>query len=200
MRRRLVLASASARRRRILEQLGLDFDVRAPHIDEGARSGEAPADAVIRLASSKARSHPSAPRDLIVAADTVVVLEGEILGKPLDEDDALVMLARLTGRQHLVYTGLALAADGRLEAAVEVTGVWFRALDEAERAEYVATGEPFDKAGAYGIQGFGAAIVERIEGDYFNVMGLPVQRFQELLSRFGLRYAFGSIVERGSAG
>ena len=105
------------------------------------------------------------------------------------------MVCRLQGDEHAVYTGIALATPGRVEAAVETTRVWFRSLDPRECEEYVATGEPMDKAGAYGIQGYGAAIVERIEGDYFNVMGLPIQRLLELFRRFGWRYAFRELVE-----
>ncbi len=191
---RLVLASASLRRREILTRLGLDFEVRIPAVDESTTPDEDPADAAIRLAEAKAESFPAARGELVLAADTLVVIDDEILGKPADAAEAERMAARLSGRVHNVYTGLALAAPGRAELAVERTRVWFRTLDGAERAEYVATGEPLDKAGAYGIQGFGAAIVERIEGDYFNVMGLPVQRFLELLRRHGWRYAFGSLV------
>lgn len=190
----MVLASASLRRREILSRLGLAFDVRIPVVDESIAAGEDPADAAVRLAAAKAHCVPAAPGELVLAADTLVVVDGEILGKPADAADAERMAALLSGREHTVFTGLAMATLDRAEYAVEGTRVWFRSLDGAERAEYVATGEPLDKAGAYGIQGFGAAIVERIEGDYFNVMGLPVQRFLELLRRHGWRYAFGSLV------
>ncbi|MCZ6477456.1 MAG: Maf family protein, partial [Gemmatimonadetes bacterium] len=113
---------------------------------------------------------------------------------------AAAMLERLSGQQHVVFTGIALATPARIESAVEATRVWFRPLSMREREEYVATGEPLDKAGAYGIQGFGAAIVERIDGDYFNVMGLPVRRLLELFERFDLRYAFGKLVPLELAG
>lgn len=191
---RLVLASASLRRKEILSRLGLEFEIRIPAVDESTGSGEEPADAAVRLAAAKARNVPAAPGELVLAADTLVVIDDEILGKPADAAHADQMAARLSGREHTVFTGLALASPERTELAVESTRVWFRPLDGAERAEYVATGEPLDKAGAYGIQGFGAAIVERIEGDYFNVMGLPVQRLLELLRRHGWRYAFGALV------
>ena len=191
---RLVLASASARRKEILARLGLDFEIRIPHVDESTSPEEDPAGAAVRLAAAKVQNVPAAPGELVLAADTLVVIDNEILGKPRDAADAERMAARLSGRAHTVFTGLALATSDRVECAVESTRVWFRSLDGVERAEYVATAEPLDKAGAYGIQGFGAAIVERIEGDYFNVMGLPVQRFLELLRRHGWRYAFGSLV------
>ncbi len=191
---RLVLASASLRRKEILTRLGLDFEIRIPDVDESTGPGEDPAAAAVRLATAKAHSIPAAPGELVLGADTLVVIDDQILGKPVDLVDAERMAARLSGRAHTVFTGLALTSLQRAEFAVESTRVWFRSLDGAERSEYVATGEPLDKAGAYGIQGYGAAIVERIEGDYFNVMGLPVQRFLELLRRHGWRYAFGSLV------
>ena len=191
---RLVLGSGSLRRRDILTRLGLPFEVRVPEVDESTSDDEDPAEAAVRLALAKARHAKPGRDELVLAADTLVVVDDAILGKPRDPDDACRMIAALAGRPHTVFTGLALASPDRMETAVEATRVWFRSLDEAEGAEYVATGEPMDKAGAYGIQGFGAAIVERIEGDYFNVMGLPVQRFLELLRRHGWRYAFGAIV------
>ena len=132
---------------------------------------------------------------MILAADTLVVLGEEILGKPVDEADAVRMLMKLQGRKHEVHTGLALRLGERIESDVAVTRVWFRSLDAAECEEYVASGEPLDKAGAYGIQGLGAVLVQRIEGEYFNVMGLPVQLLLSLLARFGLRYAYGRLEE-----
>lgn len=194
MTHRLVLASASARRRDILTRLGLEFEVRIPEVDEAIHAGESPESAACRLATAKARAVDPAPGELVVAGDTLVAVGGTVLGKPKDAADAERMMARLAGRAHVVFTGLAIADAGCVESAVERTRVWFRSLDGPEAAEYVATGEPLDKAGAYGIQGFGAAIVARIDGDYFNVMGFPVQRFLELLRRFELRYAFGAIV------
>lgn len=154
--------------------------------------GEAPSAAAERLAREKAASR-TAPGGLALGCDTLVVEGASVLGKPATPEEAAAMLARLGGRSHLVHTGIALAGPDRVESAVETTRVWFRPLTDRECREYVATGEPMDKAGAYGIQAFGSAVVERIEGDYFNVMGLPVQRLLELLSRFGWRYAFGEI-------
>jgi septum formation protein len=190
---RLVLASRSPRRAELLARLGLEFDVAAPEVDESVAPGEAPAAAAERLARSKAAA---ILRDgaLTIGCDTLVVHRGEVLGKPRAPAEAVEMLRRLQGGEHVVYTGVALAMPGRCESAVEGTRVWFRSLDPRECEEYVATHEPMDKAGAYGIQGFGAAIVERIEGDYFNVMGLPIQRLLELFRRFGWRYAFGRLV------
>ena len=192
---RLVLASGSPRRREILDLLGLKHEVRPPDVDEQLRSGEEPGVQARRLAVEKASSTAGDGDDLILAADTLVVLGDEILGKPVDEADALRMLMKLQGGRHEVHTGLALRFDDRIESDVAVTRVWFRSLDAAECEEYVASGEPLDKAGAYGIQGLGAVLVQRIEGEYFNVMGLPVQLLLSLLARFGLRYAYGSLEE-----
>ncbi|MGD8697955.1 MAG: Maf family protein [Gemmatimonadales bacterium] len=191
---RLILASQSPRRAELLTRLGLEFTVRVPNVDESLRPGEEPAAAAQRLARRKAESEVS-DGALAIGCDTLVVHRDRILGKPVDAEHAVEMLRRLQGDEHIVYTGVALAGPGHLESAVESTRVWFRSLDRQECEEYVGTNEPMDKAGAYGIQGFGAAIVERIEGDYFNVMGLPIRRLLELFERFGWRYAFGGLVE-----
>ncbi len=167
--------------------------MRVPHADESLVSGEAPEAAADRLARFKAEAAFEAGA-LAIGCDTLVAHRGRILGKPADMEEAVEMLSRLQGDEHVVYTGVALAMPGRVESAVEATRVWFRSLDPRECEEYVATHEPMDKAGAYGIQGYGAAIVERIEGDYFNVMGLPIQRLLELFRRYGWRYAFGRLV------
>lgn len=191
----IVLASGSPRRREILSLLGLEHEMRPPNVDERLRAGEEPGVQARRLAVEKASGTAGHGDDLILAADTLVVLGEEILGKPVDEADALRMLMKLQGRRHEVHTGLALRFGDRIESDVAVTSVWFRSLDAAECEEYVASGEPLDKAGAYGIQGLGAVLVQRIEGEYFNVMGLPVQLLLSLLARFGLRYAYGSLEE-----
>ncbi len=188
----LVLASSSPRRAEILRRLGLPFEVSPPEVAETFRAGESPEAAAARLAAEKAAAR-ARPGALALGCDTIVVDEAGMLGKPADRDDAVAMLGRLAGRAHRVHTGIALASPERVERSVETTRVWMRPLDPREREEYVDTGEPMDKAGAYGIQALGAAIVERIDGDYFNVMGLPVQRLQELLLRFGWRYAFGRL-------
>jgi len=192
---RFVLASGSPRRREILYLLGLEHEVRPPDVDERLRPGEEPGVQARRLAVEKASCTAADGDDLILAADTLVVLGEEILGKPVDEADAVRMLMKLQGRKHEVHTGLALRLGERIESDVAVTRVWFRSLDAAECEEYVASGEPLDKAGAYGIQGLGAVLVQRIEGEYFNVMGLPVQLLLSLLARFGLRYAYGRLEE-----
>lgn len=196
----LVLASASPRRRTLLRQLGLAFAVDPAHVDEAALPGEAAAAHVERLALEKARStaarHPEA---LVVGGDTVVVLDDEILTKPADADDAVAMLLRLAGRDHRVETGVAVVAPGGAEAAAAVgVDVRFRAFDRATAARYAATGEPLDKAGGYGIQGFGAVLVERVAGDYFAVMGLPLVTLVSLFSRLGWDYRFGRLEQGGT--
>lgn len=194
---RLILASRSPRRAELLSRLGLEYEVRVRDVDESLLPDEGPAEAAQRLALLKAQAALDDDA-LAIGCDTLVVHRGDILGKPMHRDEAVEMVCGLQGDEHRVYTGVALAATGRVETAVEVTRVWCRSLDLRECEEYVATGEPMDKAGAYGIQGFGAAIVERIEGDYFNVMGLPIQRLLELFRRFGWRYAFGRLVQLGA--
>ncbi len=191
---RLILASSSPRRREVLSQLGLEFDVVAPpeRVEKPWSGGLAAAAYARTTAEAKARAVAGAEKEaLVVAADTVVVLDGEVLGKPASRGEARAMLARLSGRDHVVHTGLAVhGPDGRHAAGVEATRVEFRVLDETAIADYVATGEPLDKAGAYGIQGYGAALVASVHGCYFNVMGLPVTRLLELLGDVGWRYEF----------
>ena len=187
---RIVLASSSPRRAEILGRLGLEFEVSGQDIDEALQPDEDPGVAAERLARAKAEQAASSGF-LSLGCDTLVVLEGHVLGKPSSPDDAAGMLARLAGREHFVHTGVAISSGERTESTVERTRVWFRTLDDREIREYVRTGEPFDKAGAYGIQGFGAAIVRGVDGDFFNVMGLPVLRMLELFRRFGWRYTFG---------
>lgn len=188
---RVILASQSPRRRELLALIGVAHTVSPADIDESVWPDEAPVPHVERLARAKAAALAGANLDaVVIAADTIVVLDGEILGKPRDESDARAVLARLSGRMHTVFTAMAVARGGRTESAVEEVDVTFRALTATEIADYVATGEPMDKAGAYGIQGYGATIVERIDGDYFSVMGLGLRRLVELLGRLGLRYDF----------
>lgn len=191
---RLVLASASPRRAEILGRLGISHTVRPPEVAELVRSGERPKDAARRLAVEKAEATPVKSGELILAADTIVAIGEHALGKPADPADAVEMLQRLSGRDHHVFTGLALRSEERIESGVECTRVRFRMLARSECEEYVATGEAADKAGAYGIQGRGSALVEGIDGDFFNVMGLPVQLFLQLLDRLGLRYDFEALV------
>ncbi|HXI20806.1 MAG TPA: nucleoside triphosphate pyrophosphatase [Gemmatimonadales bacterium] len=184
----LTLASASPRRRQLLEMLGIPIQVRPANVAEVPRPGEAPRAYTERLAREKALSVPGS---LVLGADTTVVLEGELLEKPADPEDALRMLRRLQGRTHQVCSSVALVADGRVAVATDVTAVTFRPADDTLLAAYVATGEPMDKAGAYGIQGYGAALVERIEGDFFGVMGLPLRLVLGLLEEAGYPYGFG---------
>jgi septum formation protein len=184
----LVLASSSPRRRQLLEMLGLTVEVRPPHIVEERRADESPRDYVERLAREKAAAVPG---NLVLAADTTVVVDNEVLEKPADEADALRMLERLAGRTHEVITAVALRTDGGTRQATDVTRVTFRAADQALLRDYIATGEPMDKAGAYGIQGYGAALVEGIEGDFFGVMGLPLRLVLDLLAQAGHPYRFG---------
>ncbi|HUH11957.1 MAG TPA: Maf family protein [Longimicrobiales bacterium] len=188
----LVLASGSPRRAHLLDMLGLIFEIRPADLDEAIRAGEAAAAHAERLAREKALAVAALrPGALVVGSDTIVVLEGEILGKPRDGAHAADMLVRLAGREHRVMTGVAVAApDGRVESGVEEVVVRFRPFDRATARAYVSTGEPMDKAGAYGIQGYGATLVESIQGDFFAVMGLPVARLMTLLGRLGWRYDF----------
>jgi septum formation protein len=183
----LILASASPRRRQLLEMLGIPVHVMPSHIPEVRRPVETPVDYVERLAREKALSVPGR---LVLGADTTVVARDEVLEKPLDAADALRMLRKLQGRTHQVVTSVALVADETVHQATDVTNVVFRRLDDAFLEAYIATGEPMDKAGAYGIQGYGAALVERIDGDFFSVMGLPVRLVLELLERAGHAYRF----------
>ena len=193
---RIVLASASPRRRDLLTLIGIRHEVRPADIDETLLAGEFPDAHAERLARAKASLLAArAPDALVVGSDTIVVVDGDILGKPRDEAEAARMLRRLAGRRHTVHTAVAVARDGRVESGVERVEVAFRPLTDADIAAYIATGEPMDKAGAYGIQGFGATIVERIEGDYFAVMGLPLGRLVRLMERLGVRYEFGTLVE-----
>jgi septum formation protein len=190
---RVVLASQSPRRRDLLALVGIAHEVRPADVDESVRPGEAPDAYVRRLAAEKARAVAGAlgdPAAAVVAADTTVVVDGEILGKPADAAEARAMVRRLAGRAHEVFTGMAVVRGPRLADAVERVGVTFRPLGDDEIAAYVATGEPMDKAGAYGIQGYGATIVERVDGDYFAVMGLSLRRTVALLGEVGVRYAF----------
>ncbi len=189
---RLILASRSARRAELLSRLGLVFEIVPADVDETYIDHEMPAAHAERLAREKAITvaleHPGA---VVIGSDTIVILDSDVLGKPRDEAEAIRMLRRLSGREHEVYTGVAVARDSMVVSGLERVSVRFRHLDQLECEEYAATGEPMDKAGAYGIQGYGSALVESIRGDYFAVMGLPVVRTLSLLSRAGWRYGFG---------
>jgi septum formation protein len=186
----IVLASGSPRRRELLSALGLTFEVLPADLDETPEPGEAPAALVSRLSRAKA-AHVAAqrPEALVIAADTVVVLDGEILGKPRDMEENRDFIARLAGREHQVHTGHALELAGRSAAAVRMTRVRFRPLTTGEIRDYAATGEGLDKAGGYAIQGVGAALVPHIEGCYFSVVGLSVATVVELAADLGVRLA-----------
>jgi len=183
----LTLASSSPRRRQLLEMLGIPIRVVSPNILEVRRPVETPMDYVERLAREKALS---ASGRLVLGADTTVVVRDEVLEKPVDPADAMRMLKKLQGRTHQVVTAIALVAGETIHQATDVTNVTFRRLGDAVLEAYVATGEPMDKAGAYGIQGYGAALVERIDGDFFSVMGLPLRLVLDLLERAGHPYRF----------
>jgi len=191
---RVVLGSASPRRRELLTLIGIPHEVLPADIDETEHTGEAPAAYVERLAREKAAAVARlAPDALVIGADTTVVIDGDILGKPSDDADAARMLKRLAGRSHTVYTAVAVDRGGQVESEIEVVSVSVRPLSDDEIAAYIATREPMDKAGAYGIQGFGATIVERIDGDYFAVMGLSLVRLVRLMRRVGVGYRFGAL-------
>lgn len=192
MKRPIVLASQSPRRAQLLGMLGLEFAIAPAHVDESQLPGEAPNAHAERLAREKALAVAHRyPHAFVVGSDTVVVIEGDVLGKPRDLDDAVAMLMRLQGRTHTVETGIAVAYDGdQVLSAVESVAVRFRAFDETTAEAYARTGEPLDKAGAYGIQGYGSTLVEGIEGDFFAVMGLPIARLVRLFEQLGWRYMF----------
>jgi septum formation protein len=186
---RIVLASSSPRRAEILRQAGIPFEALATNSDESRRKNESPVELVLRLAKAKASAAASRiPGPAIVlGADTEVVVDGQVLGKPVTAEDARAMLRRLSGREHEVVTGLVAVRlpEKTLRVEHETTRVTFAAMSEEEIAAYIATGEPFDKAGAYAIQGIGGRYVSRIEGCYFNVMGLPLARLYRMLREMG---------------
>lgn len=187
----IVLASGSPRRKQLLEMLHIPFRVIPPDVDEHVLPGEAPDRYVTRLSRAKAEAVvPRAPGDVVLAADTTVVLDGAIFEKPTSPANAVEMLSRLQGRTHEVMTAVAVAQDERIEQALDVSRVTFRPADRATLEAYVATGEPMDKAGAYAIQGLGAPLIERVEGDFFGVMGLPLRLALDLLAKFGRPYRF----------
>lgn len=183
----IVLASSSPRRREILAALGLAFEARAADVDESLRDGESAFDAAERLAREKAAAVAAgAPDALVVAADTLVVLDGEALGKPKDRSDARRTLRRLAGRMHDVVTAVALARDGRMVSGREITRVHFAPMTDGEVEAYVASGEPDDRAGSYAIQGIGGLFVDRVEGSPSNVVGLPVRLLYTLAAEMGM--------------
>ena len=185
----IVLASGSPRRKELLERIGVtDFLVRVPEVEETFPEGLTPQKVVSHISREKAEaaSRLCGPEDIIITADTMVFLDQARLGKPRDEAHALEMLTALQGRRHTVCTGVSVCQGDRRLTETESTDVFFRPASEEELRRYIATGEPMDKAGAYGVQGRGALLVERLEGDFFNVMGLPVLRLARMLEKFGI--------------
>ena len=179
-----MLASQSPRRSEILRQAGIPFTLRVAAVDETPLKGEKPEDYVVRLAELKALAVPAGPGETVLGADTTVVIDGEMLGKPADAADARRMLARLSGRQHEVITGICLKRGVEVVRDCATTKVWFALMSAREIEEYVSSGEPMDKAGAYAIQGLASKFIEKIDGCYFNVVGLPVALVFGHLQRF----------------
>lgn len=185
----IILASASPRRRELLERMGLEFTIRTASHDETMDPSAAPCDEVARVSRIKAQAVRSlcTPEDIIVAADTIVVSDGLVMGKPHSKEEAVSMLRRLSGHDHQVMTGLTVMQGESAETVTVTTTLRFRALSDEEIRAYVATGEPMDKAGAYAVQGIAFMFVERLDGDYYNVMGLPVCTLATMLRRRGIR-------------
>ena len=186
---RIVLASGSPRRQELLNRIGItDFDIRVPQTDEHYPAGLTPAQIVEYISREKADAAAKlcTPEEIVITADTMVFLDDKKLGKPADEAQALAMLTALQGRRHTVCTGVTVRQGQRVLTRALSTDVYFRTASEAELRAYIAGGEPMDKAGAYGVQGQGALLVERIDGDFFNVMGLPVLLLSRMLAEFGI--------------
>ncbi len=185
----IVLASGSPRRQELLRRIGIsEFDIVVPEADESYPAGLTAQETVAYIAQSKAKAarELTAPEDIVITADTMVFLGDERLGKPRDEEDALRMLTELAGSRHTVCTGVTVRQGDRLNCFTVSTDVYFRSLTERELRNYISSGEPMDKAGAYGIQGLGSLLVERIDGDFFNVMGLPLLPLARALREFGI--------------
>ena len=188
---KLVLASASPRRQELLRRMGIqDFDVRLPDTEENFPQGLAPQEVVCYISREKSDAAAAlcTADEIVITADTMVFLDDRRLGKPKDAADALAMLTALQGRRHTVCTGVTVRQGSRILTEAESTEVCFRPATEEELRAYISTGEPMDKAGAYGIQGLGALLVEGIQGDFFNVMGLPILRLSRMLSTFGVTF------------
>ena len=187
----IVLASGSPRRQELLRNIGVtDFDIRVPQTEETFPAGLSPQQVVAYISREKAEAAAKlcTPEEIVITADTMVFLDEARLGKPADEAEALGMLTALQGRHHTVCTGVTVRQGDRSLTETETTEVYFRPASREELLGYIATGEPMDKAGAYGIQGKGSLLVEKINGDYFNVMGLPVLRLSRMLEQFGVHF------------
>ena len=188
---KIVLASGSPRRQELLARIGItDFDIRVPEAEESYPAGLTPQQIVEYISREKADAAAKlcTPDEIVITADTMVFLDDQRLGKPADEADALRMLTVLQGRHHTVCTGVTVRQGDRSLTESETTEVYFRPAAEAELRAYIATGEPMDKAGSYGVQGKGALLVEKLNGDFFNVMGLPVLRLSRMLEQFGVHF------------
>ena len=184
---RIVLASGSPRRQELLGRMGIhDFVVSVPQVDEVCPEGLTPEETVCHISRQKSGAVQAEPEDIVITADTMVFLDQQRLGKPKDEADALRMLTDLAGRRHTVCTGVTLRQGQRSLTRAQSTDVYFRPAGREELTAYIRGGEPMDKAGAYGVQGQGALLVERIDGDFFNVMGLPVLLLSRMLAEFGI--------------
>ena len=187
---KIVLASASPRRHELLGRIGItEFDIRVPEVEESFPEGLTPQQVVEHISREKAEAAAKlcTADEIVITADTMVFLDHERLGKPRDEADALRMLTALQGRHHTVCTGVTVRRGERVITELETTQVYFRSAAKEELLAYIATGEPMDKAGAYGIQGKGALLVEKLDGDFFNVMGLPLLRLSRMLAHFGVK-------------
>ena len=184
---RIILASGSPRRQELLRRIGIrDFTVIVPQVEETYPENLSPEEIVCHISRLKNTAVPADPDDLVITADTMVFLDDQKLGKPRDEAHALQMLTALQGRRHTVCTGVTVRRGDDVLTRVQATDVYFRSAEEKELRAYIASGEPMDKAGAYGVQGQGSLLVERIDGDFFNVMGLPVLLLSEMLRHFGV--------------
>lgn len=187
---KIVLASGSPRRQELLRRIGVtEFDIRVPDTEETYPAGLSPQETVAYISREKSQAAAAlcTPEEIVITADTMVFLDDKKLGKPADEAEAFAMLSALSGRQHTVCTGVTVMQGNRTLTEAEQTRVRFAALSEDTIRAYIRTGEPMDKAGAYGVQGLGALLIEGIDGDFFNVMGLPVRRLSLMLSRFGVQ-------------
>ena len=184
---KIVLASGSPRRQELLQRIGItDFTIRVPQVEEWYPADLSPAEIVSYISREKSQAVPSEADEIVITADTMVFQDDKRLGKPIDTEDALRMLTALAGRRHTVCTGVTVRQGDRILTRSASTDVYFRSATEEELRAYIAGGEPMDKAGAYGVQGQGALLVERIDGDFFNVMGLPVLLLSRMLREFGV--------------
>ena len=185
---KIILGSGSPRRRELLAKIGItEFAVSIPEVEESYPESLSPAQIVCHLSAIKSRAIESGAEDIVITADTMVFLDDKRLGKPVDEEDALQMLTALQGRQHTVCTGVTVRCGDKVLTEAEETAVFFREATREELLSYIRSGEPMDKAGSYGIQGLGSLLVEKIDGDFFNVMGLPLLRLSRMLAAFGVK-------------